>query len=360
MKQLGSKRVLRRGTASVDAARGSARSPFAAAPVTAITLDEYAVQWWSLYACPNLTVKTVDGYRRLWAAHVTPTLGSLELGALTPLLLEQWKAQLLAQGVGPESVKRTMIMLQGALQRAVEWEYLASNPIRRVRKPPSHRRRVVRPLPPEVVEEMREYRAARGDMAGATLLSVLAYAGLRPGEALGLTWGAVGARTIVVEQAVSMGQLKETKTRRTRSVRLLAPLLDDLCAFRHTSPDPSASALVFPGARGEPWSEEAWRSWRRRRFRRAAESAGAVGARPYDLRHSFVSLLIAEGRSIIDIARQAGHSATMTLDTYGHVFDEIDPRDRRSAEDRIHAARRALGPPNQPTRDTPKRRTSPS
>lgn len=95
-------------------------------------------------------------------------------------------------------------------------------------------------------------------------------------------------------------------------------------------------------------------------FRRAAESAGAVGARPYDLRHSFVSLLIAEGRSIIDIARQAGHSATMTLDTYGHVFDEIDPRDRRSAEDRIHAARRALGPPNQPTRDTPKRRTSPS
>jgi len=27
------------------------------------------------------------------------------------------------------------------------------------------------------------------------------------------------------------------------------------------------------------------------------------------------------------------------------VFDEIDPRDRRSAEDRIHAARRALEPP---------------
>jgi hypothetical protein len=49
--------------------------------------------------------------------------------------------------------------------------------------------------------------------------------------------------------------------------------------------------------------------------------------------------LIAEGRSIIDIARQAGHSATMTLDTYGHVFDEIDPRDHRSAESRILAAR---------------------
>src|SRR5919201_1650957 len=41
-------------------------------------------------------------------------------------------------------------------------------------------------------------------------------------------------------------------------------------------------------------------------------------------RHSFVSLLIAEGRSIVDVARQAGHSATMALDTYGHVFDELE------------------------------------
>jgi integrase len=311
-----------------------------AAALVRVTLDEYAVEWWSLYARPSLTAKTLEGYRYLWDAYVSPTLGALELGALTPLLLERWKAQLLdQQGVGPESVRRTMIMLQGALQRAIEWEYLASNPIRRVRKPPSLRRRVVRPVPPEVVERMRSHLLSRDDTAGATLLSVLAYAGLRPGEALGLTWGSVAERTIVVEQAVSMGQLKDTKTRRTRTVRLLLPLADDLGGLRRVCQEPASSALVFPGALDAPWSDDAWRNWRRRVFRPAAESAGATGARPYDLRHSFVSLLIAEGRSIIDIARQAGHSATMTLDTYGHVFEEIDPRDRRSAEGRILAAR---------------------
>ena len=41
---------------------------------------------------------------------------------------------------------------------------------------------------------------------------------------------------------------------------------------------------------------------------------------PYDLRHSFVSLLFAEGRTVIEVARQAGHSATMALATYGHVI----------------------------------------
>jgi hypothetical protein len=45
-------------------------------------------------------------------------------------------------------------------------------------------------------------------------------------------------------------------------------------------------------------------------------------ARPYDLRHSFVSLLIAQGASVVEVAAQAGHAPTMTLDTYAHLFDE--------------------------------------
>ena len=38
---------------------------------------------------------------------------------------------------------------------------------------------------------------------------------------------------------------------------------------------------------------------------------------------------------------QAGHSPTMTLDTYGHVIDELDPGQKRSAEELINEAREA-------------------
>ncbi len=64
--------------------------------------------------------------------------------------------------------------------------------------------------------------------------------------------------------------------------------------------------------------------------------------RPYDLRHSFVSLLIAEGHNVVDVARQAGHSPKMALDTYAHVFEEIDPAERVDAADRIRKAREEL------------------
>lgn len=54
--------------------------------------------------------------------------------------------------------------------------------------------------------------------------------------------------------------------------------------------------------------------------------SGQLGshARPYNLRHSFASLLLHEGRSVIYVARQLGHDARLTLTRYGHVIEELD------------------------------------
>jgi integrase len=71
---------------------------------------------------------------------------------------------------------------------------------------------------------------------------------------------------------------------------------------------------------------------------------GISGARTYDLRHAFASLLIHEGRmSIVEIAEQLGHNPTMCLDTYGHVMRELAGGERVSAEEQIVLARDALG-----------------
>jgi integrase len=87
-----------------------------------------------------------------------------------------------------------------------------------------------------------------------------------------------------------------------------------------------------------------WQGWHKDAFGPAKRAAGVPKARPYDLRHSFVSLLIQEGVSIIEIARQAGHNPTMTLEVYGHVFNEFDPAERVSAETQIRLARDELVP----------------
>ncbi len=132
-----------------------------------------------------------------------------------------------------------------------------------------------------------------------------------------------------------------------RTVRLLAPLRTDLASWSLAAGRPGREALVFPSQTGAPWSLTAYQSWRRRSFDGARAAALAPKATPYTLRHSFASLLLHEGRSVVFVARQMGHDARPTLPTYGHVEDELEDQPRVGAEEAIRQARAALDVPSQ-------------
>jgi integrase len=302
-------------------------------------LADLAAEWWETYAEPNLAPKTLVMYASLWDRYVLPRLGGMQLRRLTPAVIEGFQAELRREGVGDPTIIKTLTLLQGMLQRAVVWGRIPSNPVAPIRKPAQKPTRTVKPIAPVAVEEIRQTFLARGRLRDATLVAVLAYAGLRPGEALALRWGDIGQRTILVDRAVALGDVKSTKTGKRRSVRLLAPLASDLAEWRISCGRPGDDALVFPRKDGRVWTDEDWRNWRQRVFAPVASAAGLDRFRPYDLRHSFVSLLFAEGRTVIEVARQAGHSPTMALATYGHVIEELEGAKRRPAEDVIREAR---------------------
>jgi integrase len=134
-------------------------------------------------------------------------------------------------------------------------------------------------------------------------------------------------------------------------VELLAPLRDDLGAWRAAQGAPAATAPVFPSRGGTFWRASDWRNWRKRSYKPVAEIVGIDGARPYDLRHAFASLLIHEGRlSVVDIAAQLGHNPTVCLDTYAHVMAEQRGSEPISAEAEITTARAASCPRSATTR----------
>src|SRR3954462_14137598 len=144
--------------------------------------------------------------------------------------------------------------LMSMLRVAVEWQRIAANPVKATRKPSGKPQRAVRPLPPLKVEELRGWLTERCEPRDATLVSVLAYAGLRPQEALALRWAHVRERTLLVEAAVAHSKLKGQKTGRPpRTVRLLAPLRQDLAEWRLAAGRPDDESLVFPAGGGALW-----------------------------------------------------------------------------------------------------------
>jgi integrase len=301
------------------------------------TLGEYITGTWAATHAATLAPKTRGHYAGLYDHHIRRYLGAIALRDISPETVGRWQADRLANGAGPVAVRHAMDLLGSVLEHAFIAGRIAANPVRRVKKARRPRREEVKALSPSTVEAMRSAVSARD----ATLISVLAYAGLRPGEALGLRWGDIRERTLLVQRSVSLGEEADTKTRQHRTVRLLAPLSEDLRAWRMAAGRPDENELVFPGKDGQPWTQAAYQSWRRRAFRRSTLAAGLAHARPYDLRHSFASLLLHEGRSVIYVARQLGHDARLTLTRYGHVIDELEDEPRSEAEAAIANARLA-------------------
>lgn len=160
------------------------------------------------------------------------------------------------------------------------------------------------------------------------LISVLAYAGLRPQEALALRFEDIGDRSIRVHRKNIGGVIRPyTKTRTERYVRLLDPRREDLEEWQRRAQ--RSSGLLFPRPDGQPFREDDYRNRRHRRWESAAERrVGLVKARPYDLRATWVSLLIFEGHTVLEVAPQAGHSAETCLCHYARVFDDYDPSTR--------------------------------
>ena len=302
------------------------------------TPAEFAQEWWGHHAV-TLEEKTQLVYADLWDRHVLPRIGQLPLRRITPELVEKYMSELRAAGVPDPTIRKTLALIQTVLQRAVVWRRISSNPVAAVKKPSQSRRVAISPPSPARVEAMRADLLARSRIADATLVCILAYAGLRPGEALALRWSDIRERTILVERAVSLGRVKATKTRRIRAVRILAALAEDIARLRSVAGDPLPEQLLFPRRDGTPMKDDDYRNWKNRVYNPAARRAGLASVRPYDLRHAFVSLMLAEGRSVVDVAAQAGHAPTMTLDTYAHVMADLDGADDRSADAAIAAAR---------------------
>lgn len=291
------------------------------------SLSDFMETYWRDYAVPNLKPETRAVYMQTWAKHILPRLGGFELREITPAVVEDFRVQLNAAGVGSPTIIKAMALLQGILKRAVVRGRIQSNPVREVDKP--RQRRTVKPVPlaPATVEGIRSRLSQRD----AALVSLLAYQGLRPHEA-------VSRRVEDLRPRIFVEESKTGREGRERRVDWLSPAKGDVLDYLMAAG--VRSGLVFPARDGGPWDKDEWRYWRRYVYQPAAKAAGVEGdLRPYRLRGSFVSLLLWEGRSVGYVAEQAGHSVATLARHYAGVLEELEGGERVSAEAAIRAAR---------------------
>jgi integrase len=284
---------------------------------------ELADRWLSTIV--GLRPKTRANYESLLACHVLPQFGEHELAHINRVAAREWLAGLQAAGLSASRTRQARQVLSSILELAVDGGYLLANPARGLKVQGGQEREMLHLDAAEVrdlIDAVEQLRPSSG-----LLVQILAYGGLRWGEAVAIRRGRgdLLRSKLMIRESLSevRGHLYfgPTKTHEDRVIVLPKFLRDGLAAHlaQYTAPEPDA--LVFTSPKGEPLRIS---NWRRRVWRPACEASGMPdGLRIHDLRHTAASLLVSAGANVKVVQRHLGHStATQTLDRYAHLFTE--------------------------------------
>jgi len=93
-----------------------------------VTLQVYADRW--IDQRPNLRPRTIELYRWLLARHIGPYLGRIPVGKISPEMIREWRAALLANGVSESATAKAYRLLRAVLMTAADDRVIPRNPCR--------------------------------------------------------------------------------------------------------------------------------------------------------------------------------------------------------------------------------------
>jgi integrase len=303
------------------------------------------------YVDPNAGRVTFGAYferwaeRQVWApgteramhlAARSVTFSDVPMRLLVRSHVEAWVKQMQTAdrgpgqpaGLAPGTIRTRFNNVRAALRGAVSDRVIAADPSAGVKLPRGRRADVAMELPTPV--QVRALLDA-ADRTFRTFVALCAFAGLRLGEAAALQVGDLDlpGRRLVVRRQVqrkSGGEvdLRPPKYGSERTVYLADALGDLLAAHVERLPE----RWLFRGENGNPPHQNTVGYW----WRKTRRDAGLPAVKLHDLRHFYASGLIAAGCDVVTVQRALGHSsATVTLNTYAHLWPTAEDRTRSAA-----------------------------
>jgi integrase len=305
------------------------------------TLESWALDWMDNQL--HLKPKTRASYESLLLSRVLPELGHMALVDLRPSHIQAMVSRFMTEGVSASRTRQCVMVLSQIMKAAVADGLIRANPCLAVKQPrlPKTEMRVLTSIEVERV-------AAEVDDRYRILVYVLAYCGLRWGEAIALTHGdvdlAAGRIRVVRSLADVNGHLYlgSTKTYQQRSVVVPTFLRAALAEHMNRYGGQDGGDLVFAAPEG---NFIRYGNFIARQRHPALEFAGVERTGVHILRHTCASLLVSAGAPIKAIQAQLGHSsAEMTLSRYSHLYpDDLDILAERLDSVRTAAALDRLG-----------------
>ncbi|SUA72633.1 site-specific tyrosine recombinase XerC [Nocardia otitidiscaviarum] len=270
----------------------------------------------------------------IWRVHVKPYWGTRQVASITRPEVRDWIAGI---DRAPSTIEDIHGVLLAVLDEAVDERRIAANPAAGVSLP----RRV--PVDHVYLTHDQVATLANECSKGTEIVMLLAYSGMRWGEMAALRPRDVDLdrRRIRIARSASKVNSRSVigtpKSWEQRTVAIPAEVADLLRPVVTAQKNPTG--LIWSREDGTPIRPPTTTHWFTKAVGRCISASVPCGddgeptgpaifprVTAHQLRHTAASLMISSGAHVKTIQRQLGHkSATMTLDNYGHLFeDDLD------------------------------------
>ncbi|MGE0216969.1 tyrosine-type recombinase/integrase [Mycolicibacterium sp.] len=298
-----------------------------------LTFKQFFDQWASTQVWAPGTVKKVN------QAIDSVTFADVQLNRLRPSHIQGWVKVMVDKSLAPNTIRSRVDHVRAVIRAAVADRAIPFDVTTTVTLPRTRKAEAAMTIPTtaqvgDVLHHAPEQFTA--------FVALCAFGGLRLGEAAGLKVSDVDfmRREVTVRrqaQVVNGGgvDIRPPKFGSERTVYLPKDLVQILSEHvRLHVPGDDPDRWLFPGRNGDPLHQNsADHLWRR------ARTAAGVDFRLHDLRHFYASGLIAAGCDVVTVQRALGHgSASLTLNTYSHLWPKAEDRTRNAAAQMLNEA----------------------
>ena len=263
------------------------------------TLEQWLKLWYTVYVDPQVRYSTKEFYHNAIDHHIIPKLGSVKLEKLAMLQIQQFYNELLKNGrvqkknqpelkehgLSPRMVQCVHVVLNKALEHAVEEKLILANPAKKC-KIPKNTRKEMKILPEALIGPYLRAAKEHGILAPMYLELTT---GLRRGELLALRWEDLDVqnRTLSINKSVARqgGKLVISTPKTPNSIRTVLLPTDTVKLLVEEHEKHPANPYLFPSPRtGETWDPDGFR----RLHDRIIKEIGAEHVRFHDMRHPYV------------------------------------------------------------------------
>lgn len=306
-----------------------------------LTVDELLGNYIEKKKMLGLKPTTERGYLGI-KSRLNERFAGVKANSLTTYQLEKTVTEMCSEKgffgkqYSSKTIHNTMALLSAAYEDAVRTGLLTCNPCRNVLLP---KREVKEKQIMDAEQMLRFLEALRKERVDYRVgYGLCLFCGLRRSEALGLKEADVDAENRIIRvrntRHVVKGRTFELDTKTARSTRtlavpkILAEDIKELLAEHEAFPYQKSEFLVQNGF-GEPMNPSVFSN----HIYVLERNNGLPQVSAHGLRHTFASLLNAEGVDMARISAELGHSnLSTTMNIYTHVFGGASASSRDIAD----------------------------